>query len=148
MALTEVGDSPGGPLLDRLVSLLFVGSAAGFLWFLLELTPDPRGHGTHEQLGMAACGWAAQGTPCPTCRVTTAATHLVQLHLLDAIRTQPFGAALAGFGLWLAGVAAWCLARGRSYLDYLLGLPYGSIAVCGAVLLLGSWIYVYVTFRP
>ena len=148
MTLAEVDESPGGPLLDRLVSIMFVGAAAGFVWFLAPLAPDPRGYGTHEQLGMAACGWAAQGTPCPTCRVTTATTHLVQLHLLDAIRTQPFGAALAGFSLWLAGVAAWCLVRGRSYLDYLLRLPYGSLVVCGVVLLLASWVYVYVTFTP
>ena len=117
------------------------------MYFLLQVNPDPRGHGTHEQLGMAACGWAeSYSRPCPTCGVTTAASHLVRLQVVQAVRTQPFGAALGGFGLWLGGVALWCLARRKSFLDFVLCLPQVRILIWGVVLLLLSWIYVDLTF--
>jgi hypothetical protein len=121
--------------------------ATGFVLFLLQVTPDPRGHGTHEQMGLPACGWVVQyNKPCPTCGVTTAASHLVHRQPWQALKTQPFGTALAAFGLWLAAVAAFSLVRGRSFLDYLLCLPQVRIFVWGVVLLLASWIYIYLTF--
>ena len=145
--LDPVADSPLNPLADRIVAVIVLLSAAAFVWVLAATDPDPRGHGTHEQLGMEACGWVVHyQRPCPTCGVTTAAAHLVHLRPMQAVVTQPFGAALAGFGLWLAGAAGFCLLRGRSYLDYLLRLPQGRIMVWGLVLLLGSWLYKYLSF--
>ena len=147
MPLDPVADSPLSPLADRITSVIVVLSAAAFVWVLAAIHPDPRGHGTHEQLGMDECGWVVHyQRPCPTCGVTTAATQLVHLRPFKAVVTQPFGAILAGFGLWLAGVAGACLLRGRSFLDYLLRLPQGRIIVWGLVLLLGSWLYKHLTF--
>lgn len=58
-------------------------------------TPDARGYGTHEQLGLGACvfrDWL--GAPCPTCGVTTSASHLVHGGLRAAWMTQPLGVLL------------------------------------------------------
>jgi hypothetical protein len=68
------------------------------------VTPDPAGHGTHEQLGMPACGWAMYfGRPCVTCGMTTAFAHAVRCELVAAARAQPMGLLLAlacGVGFW------------------------------------------------
>jgi Protein of unknown function (DUF2752) len=147
--LDAIAESQIGPLADRVISVLVLGVAIGFVWFLLHLTPDARGFGTHEQTGMPKCGWVVNyGKPCPTCGVTTAGAHLVRLQLFSAVKTQPFGATLGAFGLWMGVVAGWCLVRRRSYFDFLLRLPQGKILLWGLVLLLGSWLYTYLTFPP
>ena len=147
--LDPVEESAAGALADRVIAVFVVLTAAAFVFVLARIQPSPNGVGTHVQLGMTPCGWVqSYGIPCPTCGVTTAATHLVHLSPIEAVGTQPFGAGLAGFGLWMAGVAIYCLARRRSYFDYLLRLPQGRLVLLGLVLLLASWWYVYATFEP
>jgi hypothetical protein len=147
-ALDRIEESPVHPWLDRAVALGVVLSAVAVIALLVMIQPDARGHGTHEQLGMPACGWVLQyGRPCPTCGVTTAASHLVHLRPFDALRVQPFGTGFALAGLWIAGVAALCLLRGRSFADYMLRLPVARILVIGLLLLLVSWAYVDHSFR-
>lgn len=58
-------------------------------------SPDPRGYGTHEQLGLGVClfrDWL--GGPCPTCGVTTSASHMAHGELRAAWGTQPLGVLL------------------------------------------------------
>lgn len=142
MNALPVHESPVGAGVDRAISVTLVAVAAGLVVVLARVTPDPRGFGTHELLGMSPCGWpSSYGIPCPTCGVTTAAAHLVHLEPWRALVTQPFGAVLAGFGLWLAGLALLCLWRRRSLVARVLELPYGSIFVGFAVLMLASWLY-------
>jgi hypothetical protein len=76
--------------------VLFLALAGPILALvLLGAEPDARGHGTHEQLGMAPCAFPARfGLPCPTCGVTTAAAWAARLDLVSAYRTQIFGATL------------------------------------------------------
>ncbi len=104
--------------------------------------PDPRGHGTHEQLGFAPCGfYIMTGYPCPTCGTTTAFVWMVHGHPWIALKTQPFGAlcavasaALLGLsivGIVTAGVPAIRLSRRSS-----VGLALGFLG-----LFLGSWLY-------
>jgi len=76
-----------------------------FLVLNLFLEPDPRGHGTHQQLGLPACGARdLVGLPCPACGVTTSVTELVHGRPLRSFVVQPFGFALAvgalAFFLW------------------------------------------------
>ncbi|WP_428389839.1 DUF2752 domain-containing protein [Mucisphaera sp.] len=60
------------------------------------MEPDARGIGTHEQLGVEACGWASRlDFPCPTCGVTTAASLAANGQLFSSLMTQPFGFLLA-----------------------------------------------------
>lgn len=149
LPLGPVSKSPTTPLLDRLMAVIILACAVGFVLFLANVQPDSRGYGTHEQFGMEPCGWVVQyGKPCPTCGVTTAGAHLVRMQLWQAVNAQPFGTGLGLFGMWLGTVAAWCLLRGRSYGDFLFQLPLGRIVIWGIALLLGSWIYLYLTFAP
>ncbi|MCG8405232.1 MAG: DUF2752 domain-containing protein [Phycisphaerales bacterium] len=66
------------------------------------LTPDPRGHGTHEGLGklfgtraMPPCSWPLiTGLPCPTCGMTTSFSNVVRGRLVTAFVAQPAGMVL------------------------------------------------------
>jgi hypothetical protein len=71
-----------------------------------RIAPAPAGHGTHERLGLPACGWAAASdAPCPTCGMTTAFAHAVRGNLLESLAAQPLGflgALAAAAGFWMA----------------------------------------------
>lgn len=141
--------SPAGPVIDRLSAMAILVAAVIAVVFLARVHPDPRGFGTHEQLGMQPCSWpVVMGLPCPTCGVTTAACHVVHLQLWSAVRTQPFGAALALFGLGLAIRAAWSLLTGTSFLDWLARWRYGRWVSLAIVLALASWLYTWSIFVP
>ena len=84
------------------------------------LSPDPRGHGTHEQLGLPACGFLARtGWPCPSCGMTTSVCNMAHGHLATAFQAQPFGviffAAMLLFGA--TGLAE--LISGRDFIQRL-----------------------------
>lgn len=61
-----------------------------------SLSPDPRGHATHESLGMPPCAWSVWfDQPCPTCGMTTSFAHAADGSWLGALDAQPLGAVLA-----------------------------------------------------
>lgn len=61
-----------------------------------RLMPDARGVGTHQQLGLAACGWlATTGYPCPMCGMTTAVSLASHGRWGASLATQPMGLPLA-----------------------------------------------------
>jgi hypothetical protein len=142
-----VQDSPAGAFVDRLLAITLAGLAAFFVVVLGRVAPDGRGHGTHEQLGMAPCSWPIlYDAPCPTCGVTTAATHLVHLDPIRAVATQPFGAFLAGLGLYAAWLAARSLVCRTSLVGELATKPYGRLIRLALLLGFGSWAYVWLTW--
>ena len=124
---------------------LFVLAAAGALGLLLLglcLTPDPRGLGTHEQLGLPPCAtqWLF-GIPCPFCGMTTAFSLVSRGRLVDGFVTQPAGAMLAvacaGAGLAsMAGAVSgyWPASRFR------LAERRWAIAA-GGFILAAAWLY-------
>jgi hypothetical protein len=60
-----------------------------------RLDPDARGFGTHEQLGMAPCGFMARtGRPCLSCGMTTAFAAAAHGRIGTALDANPYGAAL------------------------------------------------------
>ncbi len=106
------------------------------------LTPDPRGYGTHRQLGFGKCGMLVMtGLPCPTCGMTTAFAYTVRGRFGRAFLAQP-----AGFLLALATVltglgSAWVLVTGRMppvRVPYIT--PYRLFLVL-MILLLGGWAF-------
>ncbi len=67
-------------------------SSAAIVLFAILLEPDPRGFGTHEQLGFEPCEMLqSTGVPCPACGITTAVTLAAQGDVWLALRTQPMG---------------------------------------------------------
>jgi hypothetical protein len=134
-------------LVDRLAAGGVVLAGAAVIFALARVAPDPRGHGTHELLGLAPCGFAQiHRAPCPTCGITTAACHVVHLQPLRALWVQPFGAALALAGIAVAAFALWSLVRRRPFLPALARLPYGTIALAALVAFLLAWGWKALTF--
>jgi hypothetical protein len=78
------------------------------------LDPDPRGWGTHQQLGLPPCTFAMLfHRRCPSCGMTTAWANVLHGRIAAALQANACGALLVMAAL--AG-AAWCLAaavRGR-----------------------------------
>jgi hypothetical protein len=126
---------------ERVLLVVSALAVAALCVVLARLEPDPRGHGTHEQLGLASCSWPSErGMPCPTCGVTTAAVLLLRLRPADAFLTQPFGALVALIALafvWLGLRHAW---RGESLSARVARWPLGRLLLGFiAALLLGWW---------
>ena len=85
-------------------SLVILGIA---VW----LDPDPRGYGTHEQLGLAPCDFMVKhGYPCPSCGLTTSFANMAELNVAAASRANPAGVLLflvtLSMPLWF-GYALW-----------------------------------------
>lgn len=81
---------------ERLTAAFLATLALTVLIVAWRLTPDPSGAGTHQQLGLPACGWlVASGYPCPTCGMTTAFAAAAHGDPWRAIVSQPLGALLA-----------------------------------------------------
>lgn len=91
--------SPQGPRraapVERIFAAVVAAACLALLIVASTLTPDSRGHGTHEQLGLAPCGWAAAtGWPCATCGMTTSFASAVGCDWLGSVRTQPMATLL------------------------------------------------------
>ncbi|MBN1334761.1 MAG: DUF2752 domain-containing protein [Deltaproteobacteria bacterium] len=81
-----------GPLCDRTLGFLILAPSATALGVAAWLDPDPRGLGTHHQLGFGGCLFhQLTGLPCPTCGMTTSFALGMEGHLWAAFVTQPFG---------------------------------------------------------
>ncbi len=86
----------------RLGHLLILIAVLAFWGVGLYLTPDPSGHGTHQQLGLPPCAiYFLTGRPCPSCGLTTSVSATLHGNLALAWRANPFGilivAVSAGF---------------------------------------------------
>ena len=72
------------------------------------------GTGTHEQLGLPACGLLEHtGYPCPTCGCTTAVSLFSHGHLIHSFLTQPFGFAVALLAALLVPLTAVGITTGK-----------------------------------
>ena len=84
------------------IDLLGLLAALAALSIAALLPPDPRGFGTHTQLGLPPCPYlAATGRPCLTCGLTTAFSNLVRGRVGAAWSANP-----GAFPLFLAVVLA------------------------------------------
>ena len=128
-----------------LVALAFV--LLGLLATAATLTPDARGHGTHQQLGLPPCTfYMIFQRPCPACGMTTSWAWLLRGEIGHAVAANAGGTLLAG--LSLAGVP-WLLVsglRGR----WFGGRPHEwtMAAAAGVVSLVtaGQWVWRLLTF--
>jgi len=92
---------------QRLLSLFFGLPSWAVLGIAVYLTPDARGYGTHQQLGLSTCTlMQLTGYPCPMCGMTTCFTHMAHLEPVGAVVAQPFGVVLFLTTLLFASIAA------------------------------------------
>jgi len=109
--------------------------------------PDPRGFGTHTELGMPVCGFQERtGYPCVTCGMTTAFSHVVRGQILQAFIAQPAGALLAigcVFTLALGSLAA-LTGKGQNQFARLLNhacVHWAGVLMIVVGAVLGSWLF-------
>lgn len=80
---------------ERFAWLLLFGACISVLAVAALLEPDPRGVGTHEQLGLPPCGFLLlTGLPCPGCGLTTAFAHGIRGQWIAAASANPLGLVL------------------------------------------------------
>lgn len=108
----------------------------------LVVEPDPRGFGTHEQLGLAPCRtieWA--GIPCPGCGVTTSVSLLWHGDPWASFVNQPFGF-LMGVFVPLAALGAIVLNfRGNDLYNDMTTMRWGRWLLGLVSLMIVAWIY-------
>lgn len=104
--------SPHVGTLSRAVWSLSSGAAVAVLATARALSPDPRGFGTHEQLGLPACGWLSlTSLPCPACGLTTAFACMARGDVGGALHANVFGVPLFSCVLLAAPACAWAALR-------------------------------------
>ena len=128
-----------GPRHHALLVLAALGPLA-LLTIGLATQPDPRGYGTHEQLGLPACRsreWF--GIPCPGCGVTTSIALALRGDLAASFVNQPAGLLLT-LALPLLFLAALRVhLAGRDLHAVLLGPGTRPLLALAAIVLVLSW---------
>lgn len=107
----------------------------------LRLSPDPRGYGTHQQLGLAPCVFQMMsGYPCPACGMTTCFTYFVRGEFRQAARANPAGMVLAACGALLVPWCLWSAWIGRLWLVSDPVAVGGGLAISLAILITVVWL--------
>lgn len=79
----------------HLTNIFAILGSLAVLSLALWLNPDPRGFGTHEQLGLAPCDFMVRnGYPCPSCGLTTSFANMAELNPVTALEANPAGVLL------------------------------------------------------
>jgi hypothetical protein len=106
------------------------------------LQPDPRGWGTHEQLGFRPCSPMSRwNVPCPGCGVTTSIALAARGRVLDGLCTQPFGLVALATALAAATWAFLGHARGRDLYAELPRVRWRRWGSALATLAFLAWVY-------
>ena len=76
------------------------------------LEPDPRGFGSHQQLGLPPCMFEAFAHfPCPGCGLTTSFANMAHGHVIRAFQAHLMGPALCALTQATALCAPWTIRR-------------------------------------
>lgn len=133
----------------RLAALAIAAAILAIFLIAWRLDPDPRGLGTHGQLGLTPCGFlVAFGRPCLTCGMTTAFAFAADGSFLAAARAQPVGlliALLAAAVFW--GALHVALTGSRLGPWAMRALNARTLFLAGLILAAG-WVYKILTTPP
>jgi hypothetical protein len=114
---------------------------AGVLGLSRTLTPDPRGYGTHTQLGLRPCTFAVlTGRLCPTCGMTTAYAWFVRGRIDRAWRSNPAGCLLAASTVPAVVWMMACALRARPVGFRSLSGPLTGLVLAGCLLSVACWL--------
>ena len=131
----------GGRLSGLAVAVLCL-----LLWAVArQVEPDARGIGSHEQLGLAACGFYERtGYPCPTCGMTTAFAHVARGRVIEAFITQPAGA-VGAVGCLAGAVGGMYVALGgRRLFRWWQVVKVQTVVMAAVAVLVLGWVWTYV----
>ena len=92
--------------------VILFGIWAAVTGFGIYLSPNPHGHGTHEQLGLPPCPSVLFfNRPCPGCGLTTSWTSTIHGHFVDAFKAHPLGPILYLAFTAMALINIWAFAK-------------------------------------
>jgi hypothetical protein len=133
--------SPKPSAIARVGLIALATVLIGLLAMAGRLAPDPRGYGTHEQLGLSPCAiLRLTGRPCPTCGMTTAFAWFVRGEPARSWRANPAALLVATASMalvpWLVAVAATGKAPGRRP----VGASLMGLAVVAAAVTVLAWL--------
>ena len=124
-----------------IAAVLFFG-AATLLVLGLRLEPNLAGIGTHQQLGLAPCGFLmTSGLPCATCGMTTAFSYAVHGKLIAGLVAQPAGLVMALITAACAIISLWALFNGMSLAPLMRWLWRPATVWAWGAIVIGAWIY-------
>jgi|GEM_PF-3243744 len=126
-------------MVRKLCAMAFL---AGTLVLILAalLKPDPRGYGTHQQLGLPPCitSMMLGVKRCPGCGLTTGFAHLVRGQITSAWASNPMSLLFFSAMLICMGCALHGMVTGT---ERMLPLFVGCIAACGLTTLIAWGIF-------
>jgi len=146
-AAGQLASADSSPRMNRIKSgMIFVGCTSVLL-VAAFLSPDSRGYGTHEKLGLPPCGFkSTTGFPCATCGMTTSFSHAAHGDLIASFQNQPMGAVLAVMTAIFAVLGLYGLATGASLRSLWFRVFNSRNVIVFGVLLLIAWGYkIYLT---
>ena len=130
------------PLVARSIAALLLAGSTALLAAAFWIQPDPRGIGSHQQLGMPPCvSIVLFGVSCPTCGMTTAFAHTVRGELWSAFNAQPAGFLLALATIAAAGLSLGTLLTGKVWHVNWYRVPPTRVTVAVLLIVLGGWIF-------
>ena len=131
---------------ERAAALCVAAGVAAIVTLAYALEPDPRGLGTHEQLGLAPCRMLTMlGVPCPFCGMTTAFALAAHGNISTAFLVQPAGTVLFGMFLLVAPFALIVGAVGRGLRSATLRASSGPAVLVLFLSVCLAWIYKILT---
>jgi hypothetical protein len=110
------------------------------------LQPDPRGFGTHEQLGFPPCTFQRYlGVPCPFCGMTTAFSLMAHARPREAVHVQPAGAFAFACAAALAAMLLALACAGRKVPLENRPVVLRSMVTLGLIIVAAAWVYTLTT---
>lgn len=140
---TDAAISPRSAALQtRLIAGLLFTVSLSVLLLSAWLHPSANGMGTHEELGLPACGLLqATGVPCATCGMTTSFALAAHGQLIDSFINQPGGAVLAVLTAMVVVGSLFTLITGVSLWVMVSGLFRPSVFIWAGVFFALAWFY-------
>lgn len=121
--------------------LVAAACLVGILVVASKLEPDPRGFGTHMQLGLGRCAFlTVTGRLCPTCGMTTSFAWLTRGKITLSWRANPAGCAFALLTFPLITWLVWSAAVDQPAGFRSLSTPLAGMLCAAVALGLASWL--------
>jgi len=121
--------------------LIAAACLVGLMVVARKLEPDPRGFGTHTQLGLRPCAFlAVTGRLCPTCGMTTSFAWLIRGRINRSWQANPAGCVYA---LLTVPLIAWLVSSAFANKPVGcsgLSTPLAGMLVAAVALGLASWL--------
>jgi hypothetical protein len=134
---------------SRQVLVLLALGVMVVLGIAMRLRPDPRGFGTHGQLGLGPCAFLElSGRPCPSCGMTTAFSWAVRGRMIEGWRANPAGVVIASTCMVMVPWMVFASISGRTWPFRSAEGPLVSVVLAAVALALITWAFRLPRFFP